>query len=480
MTSKRVQKTPQNLENGKVPPNSLELEESVLGAILMFPDSLYEVVDVLKVNHFYYPNHQLIYEVVLSLFKQSKPVDTITVTFELKKIGKLETIGGVMYLSQLTDRISVNKNLEYYTLQLMGLYVKRSLGLLGINLIDTSYKSETDGLELIDSAENQLLEIRSATSVKREKTIEVVMANTIKEIERAATIQGGVTGVPSGFNELDKYTAGFQKGDLIIVAGRPGMGKTAFGLSVCNAVGVKEKRPIAYFSLEMSSEQIGQRLLSINSQIPISAIRTGSIDEWDKFNQFASLISNSSIFIDDTPGLNPVMLRSRAKRMKLKYGIEMLVVDYLGLMRSVKESKNRNEEVQEISYNLKLIAKELEIPVIALSQLSRDVEKRGGTKRPVLSDLRDSGAIEQDADLIMFLYRPEYYHIESDANGNSTKGKAEVIIAKQRNGSIGSFWCDFKGDTVTYAPKETFGQLAPAKTPYNIDEPYLHKGPSPF
>ncbi len=422
---------------GRVMPQSIKLEEAVLGALLVDRDGLPSVIEILKPESFYKDAHNEIYAVMLDLFEKSQPIDLLTVHETLKKAKKLDKIGGVNYLIELTNKVASAANVEYHARIIAQKYIQRELIRVSTVTIKDSYEDEKDVFELLDEAEQQLYEITDTNLNTGYEKLSALAVKARKEIEAISQKDEAITGVPTGFDDLDKLTSGWQKSDLIILAARPGMGKTAFVLSLAlNAA--MSGRGVAIFSLEMANLQLVQRLISSEADIDSRKLRNGQLsqDEWLRLNASIDKMADTPIYIDDTPGINVFELRAKCRRLKQNHQIEMIVIDYLQLMTGAPNSKkgNREQEISSISRALKGLAKELNVPVIALSQLSRSVETRGGSKRPVLSDLRESGAIEQDADIVSFIYRPGYYEMEEDAD--VPQDLAEIIIAKHRNGSL--------------------------------------------
>ena len=428
------------LHDGKLQPQAVDLEEAVLGAMLLEKEALSVIIDILKPESFYKPSNQAVYEAILNLFNNSEPVDILTVTQELRKNGKLEIAGGAYGISQLTTRVASAANAEYHARIVAQKYLQRELIRISTETINKAYEDSTDVFDLLDSATQHVFELLDANVRKQHDKMSTLITAAIKQIEIASQQTSGVTGVPSGFTALDRVTSGWQKSDLIILAARPGMGKTAFVLSIARNAAVDFQKPTAVFSLEMSSLQLVNRLISGEAELDQTKIRKGNLEnyEWQQLNSRISRLAKAPLYIDDTPALSIFELRAKARRLKENHGIGLIIIDYLQLMTAGSEAKgNREQEISFISRSLKALAKELDIPIIALSQLSRNVEQRStGSKRPQLSDLRESGAIEQDADMVMFIYRPEYYGLTEDEKGQSTKGRAEVIIAKHRNGSL--------------------------------------------
>jgi replicative DNA helicase len=436
---------------GKVPPQALELEEAVLGALMLEKDALTAIIDILKPESFYSDRHQFIYKTVLELFDISEPIDLLTITNKLRTKGELELAGGAIYIAELTSKVNSAANIEFHARIITEMAMKRDLITMASEIERDAYEDSTDALALLDDVEKKLYQVSESNIRKNYEDMRSLMARAIKELEDKKNQSGGLTGVPSGFTALDRLTSGWQKSDLVILAARPGMGKTAFVLSALRNAAVDFKKPVAIFSLEMSSVQLVNRLISAEAEIESEKLRRGDLAdyEWTQLHTRIRNLSSAPIFIDDTPSLSIRELRTKCRRLKAKSDIQMVIIDYLQLMSAEGNNKNgggnREQEISSISRALKGLAKELEVPVIALSQLSRQVETRGGDKRPMLSDLRESGAIEQDADMVIFLYRPEYYKIMEDETGNSLEGIGEVIIAKHRNGSLDSVQLRFQG-----------------------------------
>jgi len=439
-TRKKLYPTVTSNEIGKLPPQAIDLEEAVLGAMLLEKDALSSVIDVLSSESFYKEQNGIIFKAIYTLFNRSEPVDILTVTQELKRTGELEVVGGAFYVSSLTNRIASSANIEYHARIVAQKYLQRELIRISTETIKTAYEDSTDVFELLDATTQHIFEILDSNVRKQHAGMTSLIAQAINEIEAAAAQTDGLLGVPSGFTALDRITGGWQKSDLLILAARPGMGKTAFVVTMAKNASVEFNKPVAIFSLEMSSLQLVKRLISSETEIDQGKILKGNLEnhEFVQLNERIKKLSVAPLYIDDTPALSIFELRAKARRLKEQQKIELIIIDYLQLMSGGPDSKgNREQEISAISRGLKSLAKELEIPIIALSQLSRQVENRpGGSKRPQLSDLRESGAIEQDADMVMFIYRPEYYGIEVDENNVSTIGKAEIIIAKNRHGSI--------------------------------------------
>ncbi len=453
---KRIGVQELSVQLGKLPPQALDLEETVLGALMLEKDALTTVIDILKPESFYKEGHQRIFEAIVLLFNKSEPVDLMTVTAQLRKSGTLEIAGGAYNLAELTTRVNSAANIEYHARIITEQSIKRELIRISAEVQEDAFEDTKDVFELLDKTEQALFEISESYIRKNYASMQDLMHEAILEIEARKDREDGLTGVPSGFTELDRVTAGWQKSDLVIIAARPGMGKTAFVVSALRNAAVDFNKPVAIFSLEMSSIQLVNRMISGEAELDSDKIKRGNLadHEWEQLVHKTNRLTQAPIFIDDTPGLSILELRAKCRRLKAQHDIQMIVIDYLQLMSgdsSKNGGGNREQEIGTISRALKGIAKELEVPVLALSQLSRAVETRGGDKRPQLSDLRESGSIEQDADIVMFLYRPEYYDITEDEEGNSTVGMGEVIVAKHRNGSLENVKLKFIGRFTKFA-----------------------------
>jgi replicative DNA helicase len=441
---------------GKLPPQALDLEEAVLGALMLEKNALNAVVEFLKPEHFYDDRHKEIYTAIIDLFKATEPVDMRTVVNQLRKNGKIELIGGAYYIAELTSRVSSAANIEYHSRVIMEMAIKRTLIEVASQIHHDAYEDTTDVFELLDKTEQAVFEISDSNLRKNYDNMRNLMARAIQELQVLKDHKDGLTGVPSGFTALDRITSGWQRSDLVIIAARPGMGKTAFVVSALRNAAVDFKIPVAIFSLEMASVQLVNRMISAEAELDSEKIKKGQLadHEWAQLVHKTSRLSSAPIFIDDTPALSVLELRAKCRRLKAEHNVQLVVIDYLQLMRG-DQGGNREQEIASISRALKGIAKELNVPVLALSQLSRGVETRGGDKRPQLSDLRESGSIEQDADIVMFLYRPEYYKITVDEEGMPTQGVGEVIVAKHRNGSTGTAKLKFIGKFTKFADFDT-------------------------
>ena len=451
-----------SLEKGKIPPQAIDLEEVVLGAMMIDKRGVDEVIDILHPDVFYKKEHQQIFEAIFNLFKEGLPIDLLTVSSRLKKEKSLELVGGDYYLIQLTQKVSSSAHIEFHARIIIQKFIQRSLIKISTEIIEDSYDEGTDVFDLLDTAESKLYEITQGNIKKSTISAQDLVIEAKKKIEEIANKEG-MSGIPSGFSKLDKLTSGWQPSDLIIIAARPGMGKTAFSLSMARNIAVEHNIPVAFFSLEMSSLQLITRLISSETTLSSEKLRTGNLEkhEWEQLNVKVKGLEKAPLFIDDTPSLSIFDLRAKARRLASQHGIKLIMVDYLQLMTAGGNSKggNREQEISTISRNLKALAKELNIPVIALSQLSRAVETRGGTKRPLLSDLRESGAIEQDADIVSFIYRPEYYKIDEwdDDDHGPTEGQGEFIVAKHRNGGLDEIRLKFLGHLGKFEDLEEFG-----------------------
>jgi len=471
-TLKKRARKPDNaqiFEHGKLPPQAIDLEEAVLGALMLEKNALTAVIDILKADSFYKEAHQKIFAAITSLFTKSEPIDILTVTTELRKSGELEIVGGAYYITQLTNRVASAANVEYHARIISQKHIQRELIRISSETIRDSYEDTSDVFDLLDRAESNLFKIAEGNIRKNYDSMSSLIGLAIKQIEKARDQKDGVSGVPSGFTELDRITSGWQKSDLVILAARPGMGKTAFVLSLARNTAVDFHKPVAIFSLEMSSLQLVNRLIASETELSAEKLKKGKLEnhEWEQLNSQIGKLSEAPLFIDDTPALSIFELRAKCRRLKAQHDIQLIIIDYLQLMTAGGESKgNREQEISTISRSLKSIAKELDVPIIALSQLSRAVETRGGDKRPMLSDLRESGAIEQDADMVMFIYRPEYYNITEDEKGNSIAGIGQIIIAKHRNGALKDVNLRFidrlaKFVNIETTEFDTFGSMSP-------------------
>ena len=429
---------------GRVPPQAVDVEMAVLGSMLLEKEAIAKAIEVLDESAFYKPAHQQIFSAMTGLFERSEPVDLITLVEELRRRGQLDKIGGEFYLTELTTKVTSAANIEFHSHIVLEKALMRQLIASSSEVASRAFNETEDALNLLDEAEQRIFQISEQRMKKNFISMNTAVHSTMELLESIHGKHSGITGVPAGFTEMDNVTGGFQKSDLIIVAGRPSQGKTALVLSIARNASVVHNVPIGFFSLEMSVQQLVMRLICAEARVDAHSVRTGRLpeDEWRKLSTSVGRLYKAKIFIDDTPALGILEIRAKARRLKAEHNVGMIVVDYLQLMQGPKNIQSREQEISTISRSLKALAKELNIPVIALSQLNRAVEARGD-KRPVLADLRESGAIEQDADVVMFVHRPEMYGIEKDENGNSTEGVSEIIISKQRNGPTGSIQLAF-------------------------------------
>ena len=441
-------------EMGKLPPQALDLEKSVIGALMIEKDAFATVADLLRPESFYSDQHRHIFDAIRALSTKDAPIDILSVVEQLKSMGTLEQAGGVVYLSELTQRVASAAHLRYHAQIVAQKATARDLIGLACQIEEKGYDETQDVDELMQEAEAGVFEI-SQRSQKRDVThIFPVITEAFERMHKASQNEGNISGIPSGFTELDKITSGWQKSDLVIIAARPAMGKTAFVLSMAKNIAVDFNIPVAIFSLEMSNVQLVNRLIMNVCEIEGGKIRNGRLTkaEWDKLENNISILQNAPIYVDDTPGLSVFELRSKARKLVKDKKIQLIIIDYLQLMNANGTNfGSREQEVSIISRTLKGLAKELDIPVIALSQLSRAVEKRDSSnsnvdgKKPLLSDLRESGAIEQDADMVCFIHRPEYYKLYDDGNGKDLRGLGQIIVAKHRNGATDEIWLRFIG-----------------------------------
>ncbi|WP_409290857.1 replicative DNA helicase [Peribacillus sp. SCS-37] len=423
------------LYTDRIPPQNIEAEQAVLGAIFLEPSSLTLASEVLIPEDFYRNAHQKIFDVMLRLSDSGKPVDLVTVTEDLQASKQLEDVGGVSYLSELAGSVPTAANIEYYARIVEEKSLLRRLIRTATTIAQDGYAREDEVENLLGEAEKNIMEVANRKNSGAFQNIKDVLVKAYDNIELLHNRVGDITGIPTGFSELDRMTAGFQRNDLIIVAARPSVGKTAFALNIAQNVATKAGENVAIFSLEMGAEQLVMRMLCAEGNINAQNLRTGSLtdEDWRKLTMAMGSLSNSGIFIDDTPGVRISEIRSKCRRLKQEHGLGMILIDYLQLIQgNGRSGENRQQEVSEISRSLKALARELQVPVIALSQLSRGVEQRQD-KRPMMSDIRESGSIEQDADIVAFLYRDDYYDKESE-----NKNIIEIIIAKQRNGPVGT------------------------------------------
>ncbi len=426
---------------GRVPPHSLDAERSALGAALLSKNALFDVVENVKAKDFYDANHKEIFEAILDLSRRNAPVDALTVSEELKKRGTLEMVGGRAYVASLSSGTPTTVNAEEYAKIVAQKASARQLIEVADDVVNKGYEGSMDPQTLLDYAESGIFEISQARQKGQYTHIKDVLLENIDIIDKAAQMEGGLTGITTGFRDLDEKTSGLQKSDLIILAARPAMGKTAFALTVALNSAVKGGASVLIFSMEMAKEQLGQRLLAMESRVDMQSLKKGKLQrrDWDDINDALDILSRANIHIDDTPGVSIMEMKSKCRRLKAEAGLDLVIIDYLQLMNPEGRADSRTQEISVISRNLKLLARELDCPVIVLSQLSRAPETRTD-HRPMLSDLRESGSIEQDADIVIFLYRDDYYHQDE-----AVPGECEVIVAKQRSGPTGTVkvaWLD--------------------------------------
>ena len=438
---------------GLIPPQSIELEEAVLGALMLEKDAVIEIQGIITPEAFYKEAHQIIYRAIMELSMELKPIDLYTVTEKLKQTKKLTAAGGAAYLAQLTQKVGSAAHVEYHSKIIAQKFVQRELIRAATEIQKKAYDESMDVTDLIDLAEGEIFKV-SEGHVKRDvQKSKDILTKTLKAIEEASKREGWFSGVPSGFTHLDRLTSGWQPSDLIIIAARPSMGKTAFVLTMARNIAVDFEKAVAFFSLEMSAEQLMMRLIVGESGLSSNDVRNGQLSaaEWKHLENSIKPLATAPLFIDDTPALSIYEFRSKVRRLKTQYDIQLVIIDYLQLMTAMTDARgNREQEVAMISRSLKAIAKELNVPIIALSQLNHSVESRGGDKRPQLSDLRESGAIEQDADLVAFIHRPEYYGMITDENNAPTQGMAEIIVAKHRNGAVDTIKLRFRKEQAKF------------------------------
>ncbi len=445
-------------QGGKVIPQVPDVEEAVLGAIMLDKDALNTVSEILRADCFYREENQKVFSAIMDLFSDGKPVDVLTVADKLKDNNDFQWIGGARYLARLASKISSAAHVEIHARIVLEHFIKREIITVSNSAVRDAYEDQTDVFELLDRTETSIFQIAEKNIGRNVVDMKSLVKLSIEGIKAKNNNGDGITGVPTGLIELDRFTGGWQNSDLVIIAARPGMGKTAFVLTAARNAAVTFRKPVAVFSLEMPAEQLVNRLISAETGLPGERLRKGNLEEyeWAQLHNRVTELANAPLFIDDTPAITPVQLRAKCRRLKQQHDIGLIIIDYLQLM-NVEGLKGgtRTEEVSLISRSLKALAKELNVPVIALSQLSRSVETRGGIKRPLLSDLRESGAIEQDADIVSFLYRPEYYGLkEYDLDNRSTEGLVEYIMAKHRNGDVGTILLRFLAKNTKFVDYE--------------------------
>ena len=436
------------MELGRIPPHDIEAEQAIIGSMLTDKDAVIAAIEILREQDFYREDNRIIYSAILNLYNRSEPIDIITLKAELKSMGKLEAVGGLEYIVQLPDKVPTTSNVEQYIKIVEEKSMLRALIKTADELITLGYDPTQEVEQVIDTAEKKIFEVMQKKNQKGYSSMKDILIDTFTQLEQLYNQKEMITGVPTGFADLDYRTSGLHNSDLILVAARPAMGKSAFALNIATHAAVRGKVPVAIFSLEMSKEQMANRILCSEAMVDSAKVRTGKIDdeEWGKLAAASGELSEAGIYIDDTPGISVMEIRAKCRKMKLEKNIGLVVIDYLQLVQgSNRKGGSREQEIAEISRSLKILAKEINVPVIALSQLSRAPEQRVD-HRPMLSDLRESGSIEQDADIVMFLYRDDYYNEDTDK-----KNIAEVIIAKHRSGATGTVELLWLGNYTKFA-----------------------------
>ena len=443
---------------GKVPPQANDMEEAVLGAVMLEKEAVITILDILKPESFYREAHQKIFKAISDLSSREFPVDLYTVTEELRSHQELDSVGGPVYLTQLTAKVVSAANVDYHARIVAQKYIQRELIRVSTEIQTRSFDDTYDVTELLDYSENALFQIAEGNIKREVAPINMVIKEAIREIEEAGKREDALVGTPSGFTKLDRLTSGWQKAELVIIAARPSMGKTAFALSMARNMAIDHGKHVAIFSCEMSSIQLVNRLIISETDIPGDKIKNGRLneEEWKQLDTRIKKLVQAPIFIDDTPAISIFELRAKCRRLMAQHKLDIVIVDYLQLMSGPENSGSREQEVSTISRSLKSIAKELNIPILALSQLNRSVEMRGGTKRPLLSDLRESGAIEQDADMVVFIHRQDKFGIPTFEDGSSTKGIAEIILAKNRNGPVDDVKLRFREEKAQFVDIDDF------------------------
>lgn len=451
-------KTPESDNYGHLQPQAVELEQAVLGALMIEKDAYYQVSEILHPESFYDNRHKTIYEIIQRLNIEEKPVDILTVTEALRSANKLEEVGGPFYITQLSSLVASSAHIEYHARIIAQKATARELITFASLILTKAYDPTQDVDTLMQETEGELFELSQNNLRKDYTQIDPVIKEAYENLQKAAARPDGMSGIPSGFHALDKITAGWQNSDLVILAARPAMGKTAFALSMAKNIAVDQRVPVALFSLEMANVQLVNRLIQNVCEIKGETLKKGDLKpyEWSQLDYKIKQLVGAPLYVDDTPSLSVFELRTKARRLVREHNVKLIMIDYLQLMNaSGMNFGSRQEEVSTISRSLKGLAKELNIPIVALSQLNRGVENREGSdKRPQLSDLRESGAIEQDADMVLFIHRPEYYKIFQDETGNDLRGKAEIIIAKHRNGAVGNVLLSFRGEYARFQNPE--------------------------
>ncbi len=479
--SSKKNDAPINNELGQLPPQALELEEAVIGALMIEKDAYSQVSEILRAESFYDRKHQLIYAAIANLALRQQPIDILTVTARLREMGTLEDAGGAFYITQLSRKVTTSAHIEYHARIVAQKHLARELITFSSNVQTKAFDETQDVDDLMQEAEGRLFEISQQNMKKDYTQIDPVIKEAFALLHKAAERTDGLSGLSSGFHQLDRMTSGWQNSDLVIIAARPAMGKTAFVLSMARNIAITNKEPVALFSLEMSNVQLVNRLIVNVCEIEGEKIKSGQLnrEEWARLDNKIIEMQGAPLYVDDTPSLSVFELRTKARRLVREHGVKIIIIDYLQLMNASGMSYgSRQEEVSTISRSLKGLAKELNIPIIALSQLNRGVENREGIegKRPQLSDLRESGAIEQDADMVCFIHRPEYYKIYADEKGNDLRGMAEIIIAKHRNGAVGDVLLRFVGKYARFLnPDDEFAIPLPDELPQNTIHTFKSK-----
>jgi len=443
---------------GKVPPQAIDMEEAVLGAIMLEKEAVITILDILRPESFYKEAHQRIFKSISDLSAKEYPVDLYTVTDDLRAHNELDSVGGPVYLTQLTSKVVSAANVDYHARIVAQKYIQRELIRVSTEIQNRSFDDTYDVTELLDYSENALFQIAEGNIKREVSPINIVLKEAIREIEEAGKREDALVGIPSGFTKLDRLTSGWQKSELIIIAARPSMGKTAFALSMARNMAIDHGKRVAIFSCEMSSIQLVNRLIIAETDIPGDKIKNGRLseEEWKQLDTRIKKLVQAPVFIDDTPAISIFELRAKCRRLVAQHKLDIVIVDYLQLMSGPENAGSREQEVSNISRSLKSIAKELNVPILALSQLNRSVEMRGGTKRPLLSDLRESGAIEQDADMVVFIHRQDKFGIPTFEDGTSTKGIAEIILAKNRNGPVDDVRLRFREERAQFVDIDDF------------------------
>lgn len=457
---KFTRQDPTSADIGKMPPNALETEEVVLGQMMLEADAVFQVMDVLKPESFYKEAHQHIFRAAQTLTTNEEPVNLVTITEQLRKVDKLDSVGGPFFISQLTAKVSSAAHIEFHAKIVAQKFIQRELIRVSSEIQQKAFDPATDVADLLDFSESSLYKVAEGNVKKESVQVGTIIPEALKMIEEAGNKEDGLSGAPSGFTDLDRVTNGWQPANMVVIAARPAMGKTAFILSMIRNMAVDHNTPTALFSLEMNALQLVNRLIVSESELPHEKIKKGKLNgnEWKILEERTRTLLNAPIYLDDTPALSVFEFRAKCRRLKQKYDIQAVFIDYLQLMTS-GGSFSREQEVSTISRQIKSVAMELDIPIIALSQLSRAVETRGGDKKPQLSDLRESGAIEQDADMVAFIHRPEYYGITEDEEGASLINKAEIILAKNRHGATDNIRLNFTKELAKFSDDSVIPEL---------------------